>query len=74
MVFGFFKKNMVTIADTVYINGTVLTQDVDNPRVNAIPCKDGQIIYCGSNEVVHDWSDHTPALLSYNKTLCSLAL
>lgn len=48
MIFGLFKKDQ--IADTVFINAKIYTQDADMPWVEAVACKDGKIIYVGNSQ------------------------
>ncbi|MFV0517160.1 MAG: amidohydrolase family protein [Aminipila sp.] len=51
MIFGLFKKEQM--ADIVFVNGNVYTQDADLPWAEAVACKDGQILYVGNSEDVN---------------------
>lgn len=53
MIFGLFKKNQM--ADIVFENAKVYTQDADIPWTEAVACKDGKIIYVGNSEDVKEF-------------------
>ncbi|MHC1723272.1 MAG: amidohydrolase family protein [Aminipila sp.] len=48
MIFGLFKKDQM--ANTVFVNGNIYTQDVDLPWAEAVACRDGNIIYVGNSQ------------------------
>ena len=53
MAFGLFKKNEV--ADTIFMEGRIYTQDSNLPWAEAVACKDGRIIAVGDYEALRSF-------------------
>lgn len=62
MAFGFFKKQ--TVADTIFMNGRIYTQNPDQPWASAVAVADGEIIAVGdTEEILEDFEDDDTELV-----------
>jgi len=62
MAFGFFKKQ--TVADTIFMNGRIYTQNPDQPWACAVAVADGEIIAVGdTEEILEDFEDDDTELI-----------
>lgn len=52
MAFSLFKKN--NIADSLYYNGHIFTNDTEFPWASAVACKDGKILAVGDYEAMEE--------------------
>ncbi len=58
---------MTTMADTVFIDGKVLTMNKANPEAQAVAVKDGRILRVGSNDDMREFIDSATEIISWQE-------
>lgn len=61
MGFNFFKKD--TLADSIFINGNIYTQDSKLPWTSSVACKDGKILAVGDYECMEELRNEETSII-----------
>lgn len=64
MAFKLFKKN--NVADIIYMNGHISTNDEDYPWANAVACKDGVILAVGDYDAMEELTGNSTEIVDLN--------